>query len=418
MIRKLKIKFIILSMTSLLVLLTLIVAGMNLINYNSVIGDADEVLSLLSQNRGTFPGFTSNPGNSNTPNTGQGNRLPQHISPELPYESRYFSILMNGNGKTIYTDISRIASVDAESAAEYAQKAISDSDNCGFVGNFRYIRYSEGDTVRIIFLDCERRLDSFYTFLYTSIFIALAGLVIIFFPIFFFAGRIIRPISESYKKQKQFITDAGHEIKTPLTIINANVDILKMELGQNECLEDIQQQTNRLTSLTNDLVYLARMEESENSLQMIEFPISEIVSETAAPFRALAQSQKKDFVYSIQPMLSMNGNDKAIRQLVSVLMDNALKYSPPGGTISLEFAKQNRTLVLTVFNTTEAEVNKESLSHVFDRFYRADPSRNSETGGYGIGLSVAKAIVTAHNGKIHAWTQDEHSFGITVAFST
>ena len=126
--------------------------------------------------------------------------------------------------------------------------------------------------------------------------------------------------------------------------------------------------------------------------------------------------QGKEFVCSIQPMLTLKGNDKAIQQLVSIFMDNALKYSPPGGTITLNLVKQNRSLYLSVFNTAETEIRQEQLSHVFDRFYRTDASRNSETGGHGIGLSVAKAIVTAHGGRIHASSQDGRSFRVTAVF--
>lgn len=242
----------------------------------------------------------------------------------------------------------------------------------------------------------------------------LVGFAIVFFVVSFCAGRITKPISESYEKQKQFITDAGHEIKTPLTIIIANVDVLEMDIGKNECLEDMKRQAKRLTALTNDLVYLARMEEAENTLPMIEFPASEVVSEAAMPFQALAQAQEKEFICDIQPMLSMRGNNKAISQLVSILMGNAFKYSPAGGTVSLKLAKQGKSLSLTVYNTTQTEVNEQDLHHVFDRFYRSERSRNSETGGHGIGLSIAKAIVTAHGGKIHASTEDGKSFLVTV----
>lgn len=405
MIKKLKTKFIILSMTSLFMLLLIIVAGMNIINYTSVCREADEILSLISQNRGVFPDFK-----------GKGpNRLPHNMSPELQYESRYFSVLLDNAGNLIHVETSRITSVDTTTAIEYAKNVIEKGKNRGFIDDFRFVQSHEGDTTRIIFLNHGRQLDSFYHFLLISTFMSLAGFIVVFFIISFCAGRIIRPIAESYEKQKRFITDAGHEIKTPLTIINANVDILEMDIGKNECLEDIQQQTRRLTALVNDLVYLARMEESENSLQMIEFPVSEVVQETAMSFKTLALARNIDFVCNVQPMMSMRGNDKAIQQLVSILMDNALKYSPSDGTISLNFTKQNKILSLTVFNTTQTDVNPDDLKYVFNRFYRTDKSRNSETGGHGIGLSVAKAIVTAHGGKIHASTQDGHSFQITVS---
>lgn len=406
MIRKLRIQFIALSTISLLALLILLVVGMNLLNYRSVVREADEVLSLLSQNNGSFPEFGGF----------RWNRLPPNMSPELPYESRYFSVLLTETGKVIRTETNQIISVNAEQAAEYANQAVQKSDAAGFIGDFRYIRKSEGVMVRITFLDCGRRLDAFYNFLTISILMASAGFVLVVFIISFFSGKFIRPIAESHEKQKRFITDAGHEIKTPLTVISANVDLLEMELEKNECLEDIRQQTKRLASLTDDLVYLARMEEAGSALQMIDFPVSEVVQETATPFKTPAQAQGKLFTCQVQPMLSMRGNDKAIQQLISILMDNALKYSPSGGTVSLQFVRQNRSLLLTVRNTTETTPSPEQLRHVFDRFYRTDPSRNSATGGHGIGLSVAQAIVTAHGGKIHAAAPDAHAFQITAVF--
>lgn len=413
MIKKLKCKFILLSMSALFLLLAIIVVGMNIINYNSVVAEADEVLSFLSQNKGRFPIF-----DEEAP-MGEGKNQPPHMqsmSPELPYESRYFSVLLSRDGEVLYTETSRIVSVDSSTAVAYANEVLSGSRECGFADHFRFIRSAEGDTVRITFLDRSRQLDAFRAFLLTSAGIALAGFAVVFLIICFFAGRIIRPISESYEKQKRFITDAGHEIKTPLTVISANADILEMEIGKNDSLTDIKHQTKRLSELTRDLVSLARMEEATSSVPMIEFPLSEIVAESAAPFQNLAQTGEKQFVCHIPPMLSLCGNAKTIEQLVTILLDNAWKYSPKYGEISLELTQQARTVTLTVTNTTEAEIKKDDLCHVFDRFWRADPSRNSETGGHGIGLSVAKAIVTAHNGKITAHSSDAHSFTVTAIF--
>ncbi len=409
MIRKLKFKFVTLAMAALVVLMVVVVAAMNIINYISVVEESDMILSVLSENQGDFPQF--NGGNN------FGNRLPPNMSPETPYESRHFTVVIDENGNVSNTNMSQIAAIDRATATQYAEKVLDRGNTKGFIGNYRYIANNELGNVRISFLDCGRRLDAFKSFLYISSGVALAGLVVVFFAVFVLSGRIIKPIAESYDKQKQFITDAGHEIKTPLTIINANVDILEMELGEgNESLQDIQQQTKRLRSLTDDLVMLARMEEAEQKMVKIGFPISDVVGEAAAPFRHLAISGGKEFVCNIQPMLSFYGNDKSIAQLTSLLLDNALKYSPTGGTIALTLVRQNKTLYLSCFNTTETEVNAQQLKRVFDRFYRTDSSRNSETGGHGIGLSVAKAIVTAHGGKIYAFTKDGHSFQITAEF--
>ena len=149
---------------------------------------------------------------------------------------------------------------------------------------------------------------------------------------------------------------------------------------------------------------------------MIDFPFSETVSEAASSFQALTQTQNKDFQCEIQPLLSLKGDERAIQQLVSILLDNALKYSPEGGTVRLTAQKQNKVLLLSVANTTENEISKEYLSLLFERFYRTDPSRSAQTGGYGIGLSVAKAITEAHKGKIQAKTEDGHSLCITASF--
>lgn len=169
-----------------------------------------------------------------------------------------------------------------------------------------------------------------------------------------------------------------------------------MDYGESEWLDDIKRQTKRLTMLTNDLVLLSRMEEAENNLQMLLLPFSDLVNETAASFAALIQTQNKVFRCAIEPRISLTEDEKSIRRLVNILMDNALKYSPSQGLISLSIKKQGKQVCLTVCNTTQNPISKDELHMMFERFYRIDSSRNAQTGGFGIGLSVAKAIVTAH----------------------
>ena len=406
MIQKIKIRFISVAMAALLVLLSVIVTGMNVINYNSIVRDADIKLDLLSQNNGRFPEYSPD------------NRfpIPYGLTPETPYELRYFSVLLTESGELVQTDTSRIKAIDNAAAVEYAAKALKEQRGNAFIGNYRFALSAEGSAVRITFLDCSREVFSFRSFLLSSICMALVGYLAFFFVILFFSNRITRPVTESYEKQKQFITDAGHEIKTPLAIIKADVDVLEMEYGENEWLDGIQTQIKRLSGLTNDLVYLSRMEETETNLQMIEFPFSDVVSETAQAFYAVAQTQGKQFRCDVEPMLSLIGNEKSVRQLVNILMDNAMKYSPKGGFVSLSVCAQSRCLCLSVFNTTIDPIEKQNLSHIFERFYRMDSSRNSLSGGYGIGLSVAKAIVTAHNGRISAISRDGHSLQVDIQF--
>ena len=406
MIQKIKIRFITVAMAALFVLLAVIVTGMNMINYNSIVRDADIKLEMLSQNKGRFPEFSPD----------KRRPIPPGMTPETPYELRYFSVLLTETGELVHSDTSRIKAIDNASAVAYAKKALKEPGSNAFIGNYRFAMSAEGSVLRITFLDCSRDVYAFRSFLISSICMALVGYLIFFFVILFFSNRIIKPVTESYEKQKQFITDAGHEIKTPLAIIKADVDVLEMEYGENEWLDGIQAQVKRLSSLTNDLVYLSRMEETETKLQMIEFPFSDVILEAAQAFHAIAQAQGKDFRCDVEPMLSLNGNEKSIRQLVNILIDNAMKYSPEGGIVSLSVHAQNRSLCLSVFNTTIDPIEKQNLSHIFERFYRMDFSRSSQTGGYGIGLSVAKAIVSAHNGRISAATQDGHSLQINVQF--
>ncbi len=409
MIKRLKRKVIALTMISLFVLLALMVAGMNLLNYQSVVEEADRTLSLLSQNRGTFPDMGQLPHLETDP-------FDKGFSPELPYESRYFSVSLDDSGNVIHIDLSKIAAVDSEKAELFAAKVQRSHQQKGFLGNYRYWKQRELNGVRITFLDCGRKLSAFRNFLFVSVVISLAGFAAVFVIIVFLSGRIIRPIAQSYEKQKRFITDAGHEIKTPLTIINANVDVLEMDWGSNECLEDVRSQTRRLTELTNDLILLTRMEEGQNAMPMIDFPASEVVSETAAAFQILADVQKKTLCCNVQPMVSMRGNGKSVEQLISILLDNAIKYARESSTINLFFGKQGKSIAIVVQNETETALNAKDLERIFDRFYRADLSRNSETGGYGIGLSVAKAIVTAHGGRIQATCPEKGTFRIIATF--
>ena len=402
MIKRLKNKFVALSMLCLTVLLAAIVIGMNAVNYAALAKEADSTLELLSKNKGFFPDMKG--------------RMPPHMSKETPYETRYFSVLFNEKGKVIQTDTARIASVDRRAAISYASQVHGKKETHGFLGYFRYMRYAEGKDERITFLDCSRRLHSSWIFFVASVGMSLLGLAAVFWVILFFAGKILRPVAESYDKQKRFITDAGHEIKTPLTIINANVDLLEMDFGENECLSDIRKQAYRLTLLTNDLVYLAKMEEPKDMAHWIKMPFSDIVSEAAVPFEAVAQSQNKRLSCSIQPMLSGKGNPKEIQRLISILLDNAFKYSPPKEEVSLTFFQQGKSLCLQVSNKTLTPVSGDALAHIFDRFYRTDESRNSQTGGYGIGLSVAKAIVLSHGGKIRATAEDGNAFQIHIWF--
>ena len=401
MIKKLKIKLILLCVGLLTVLLSMIVMTMNIINYRSVVHDADDLLVINTES--ITNGDTAGAESAHTP--------------EVTYETGFFYVVVGSEGETVVADVSRTPAVSAETATEYAAGAIERKWTSGFKKDFRYLTVKEEGRTTVAFLDCGSKLSTFRAFMSTSIIISILAIAIVAIIAILSSDKMISPIAESYNKQKRFITDAGHEIKTPLTIINANVDVLTMEIGHNECLEDIVRQTKRLTSLTNDLVYLAKMEEN-GALQKIEFPISEMVTEGVEQFAVLAESAGKKIKTAIQKDLSFTGDSKAINQLITILMDNAMKYSKEASTVSVSLKKHSRSITLTVSNVTQAPLSKVHLKKLFDRFYRTDKSRNSETGGHGIGLSVAKAITVAHGGKISASTSENNLFTITATLPT
>lgn len=419
MIKKLRRKLIAACMLSLAVVLLVILGGMNLVSYQKVVADADTVLSLLAANGGVFPKGHQDQGERPEegvpPVLGKKDPFaPRILSPETPYESRFFSVVLGEDGQVLETDMDQIAAVDREEAAAYAQGVAQSGRTAGFWGNYRYLLSQEEGISRVIFLDCGRSLSSFRSTLLASVALSLLGLLAVLVLLLILSHRIVRPVAESYEKQKQFITDAGHELKTPMTIISADADLLEMECGENQWLTDIRRQAQRLTGLTNDLIYLSRMEEEQPKLQVIQFPLSDLAEEMAQSFAAPAQSQGKELEVSVQPMLSCTGDEKAIRQLISILLDNALKYSPQGGKLALKLEKQGRNVLLTVSNTTAQPMERDKLSHLFDRFYRTDQSRSSQTGGYGLGLSIARSIVLAHKGKIRAESPDGTSLSVAV----
>lgn len=405
MIKKLRIKLIAVSMISLFLVLFVIGGIVGVLNYQKIVDDADRILEVLEENAGTFPKMFP----------GERKDHPPDMSPELPYESRYFSVLLDKNGDIILTDTSKTVSTDTEKAMEYASEVWEKETEKGFLNDYRYWKCSYDEEVRIIFLDCRRQLDNFQNFLLTTFGVSSLGLLSVFILMVYLSARIVKPFSDNYEKQKRFITDAGHELKTPLTIIEADTEVLEMDFGENEWLQDIQGQTKRLADLTNALVVLSRMEEGQNSTMKVDFPVSDMVEEVCHTFQAPAKVQEKTLESTIEPMISMKGDEKAIRELITILLDNAVKYTNENGYISVTLEKKKNRIYLSVFNTTEY-ISKEQIFHLFDRFYRTDTSRNSQTGGYGLGLSIAAATVESHRGKILAETEDEKSLRITVIF--
>ncbi|MEG0895264.1 MAG: HAMP domain-containing sensor histidine kinase [Oscillospiraceae bacterium] len=253
----------------------------------------------------------------------------------------------------------------------------------------------------------------FSDFLTTSILISFLGILLVFLLVLLLSKIAMKPICESYAKQKRFITDASHEIKTPLSIISANTEVIEMENGESKWTNSTNQQIKRLTNLTNQLISLSRMEEENTQISKTDFSLSNAILETTEPFSAIAQTKNKKFEIAVSPNISYYGDEKSLRQLFSILLDNAFKYSDENGNIKVSLKKSGVKKEIIFFNTVE-DISVGSHNDFFDRFYRNDTSRNSKTGGYGIGLSLAKSIVELHKGKIKAFSVDGKSFAISI----
>ena len=419
MLKKLRVKFIAVTLSVTALVLLTIIGFINIHNYNDIVANADLTLHMLQSNGGRFP--TRQPQDKQPP---EGETKPpeaesemsmkpdiwqddlRRMSPEAPFETRFFSVIVDDSGNIIKTDIDKIAAVDNEKAGEYALAIYDNGNECGFCDNYRYIKGTSSDGNGLyIFLDCTKSLDQFHEFLRAGILISVSGLAVVSLLVIIFSGVVMKPFAELHQKQKQFITDASHELKTPLTVISASCEILEYNTGENEWTDAIKEQVGHLTELTNKLVFLSRMDEDNKKYIMTDFSLSEVAEEAVRPFYSVAKADGKSLECNIEPNLSCHGDMGMIKELFSLILDNAIKYSDAEGNIKLSVTANGKTGKIVVSNTTDG-VPKGNLDVLFERFYRLDKSRNSNTGGHGVGLSVAKSIVTLHKGKITAFSPD------------
>ncbi len=450
MITKLRRNFILITMCSTFAVLAVIIGTLNLVSYYNMVERADNILQLLVENNAVFPDMQpmdssehmEPPGGEMmevVPKFGNGIKDDGYggmfegmmhgrkdgflggmlddsmggMSLETPYETRFFSVRLNDNGDLISVDTGKIAAVATEDAVEYAEEIWDSGRKKGFYKTYRYQVLVQDDNNMIVFIDRSRELTAFFTLATSSITVAILGLAAVFVLVVIFSKLVFRPVAASYEKQKRFITDASHELKTPLTIISANVEVLEMMQEENEWTRSIRNQVSRTNTLVEQLVTLSRMEEESGSQNMEKFSLSQAVVEVVDFFKTLADSQEKKLELCVEGEYTYVGDEKMLRQLISLLVDNAVKYSSEKGIIKVSMLQKGRHFYLTVWNTVE-EIPKGNLDVLFERFYRLDSSRNSKTGGSGIGLSIVKSIAEAHKGKVKARSEDGKSLEILV----
>lgn len=321
---------------------------------------------------------------------------------EAPYLVRYFSVKFDGED-VVGVDIAHIASIDKSEAAQMAFSVKSEGGKGDF-DSFRY-RISENGTFAV-FVDCSANRDQANIIVLFLTLIAVAFIVTITLIFAFVSKQIVRPFEENRRMQKQFITDASHELKTPVAIISANAEVLSYKYGENEWLGNITAQTERMSGLINEMLTLNRLEEVETVSDIERVNLSEIITKTAEQFDEMLGKKKVLSEYEVPAEVFINGNPAQLDRLFSVVIENAAKYVSENGRVKISLKKDARHVSIDVFDTCEINPDVD-YKHLFDRFYRPDSSRTSKTGGHGIGLSIAKRISVLHNGSIAAVPDSE-----------
>ena len=404
MFKSLRRKFVTTAVGSVAVVIAILAIALNFINFNKLEERIDTTLLDASRSQALIKIFAED---------GDDLVITKNSSSATEYNG--FSIAkVDNNGRIIkaYRDDSLIA--DQDVLQSKVIEALEKGKTSGFIGSYRFLKVETNVGNLILFLNCQRELDSYESFVKNSVLISIGVILSVLVLIILISKKVIAPIQETYLKQKQFITGASHELKTPLAIISSNADVLEMMNGDSKWTTNIHNQVDRLTSLVNSLVVFSRMEEKD-TVERTSFDLTETLKSRIEDFDELANFQKKYIVTDIDENLNYYGEKDSIIQLMDILLENAIKYAPEDSDISVKLNKNRKYATLKVSN--KANVKKGNLSKVFDRFYRLDESRNSTIKGYGIGLSMAQLIAEKHKETIQAYAPEDGIFKIEVRFT-
>ena len=364
---------------------------------------ADQITAMISENNGTVPQLKDY--KQQQKNSQSFERYFNNYNEDSAYRTRFFRIFLDEDKKVTNVNMDHIAAGDEKKAVRMTKMAMLRRRKVGLVGSYRYRKeYKDGQVRSIIFLDCKEN-QSFYHLAVTITITVSTLLTCLITVIFAIASkRAVRPFEINSNRQKQFITDASHELKTPLAIISANAEVLQYKGDGNEWTQNIIDQTKHMGKLINQLLVLAKLDEVQEKSEKQEADLKLLLEETTRPFEEVATQKKVTLKLHLEEGVTIRVNREQIAQLVSILTENAAKYVNDGGKIVWRLTKTQHGAVLVVKNTTEKELP--DTKRMFDRFYRSDSSRSSKTGGQGIGLSIAKKIVDSHKGSITAKAGD------------
>ena len=405
MFKSLRRKFVATSVASVAVVIILMAGTLNFINYYKMGQRVDDSLYEASKSSALVTIFSD----------GEEDMIVTKNTASKTPNNNGFSIAKIDENKNVirsYRDDVLIKGKD--DLQKLVTDAVNEPSTSGYVGTYRYLKVNNDAGNLVLLLNTQRDLDSFHAFMRNSIIVSSIVILSVFILLVLISKKVIAPIQQSYQKQKQFITDASHELKTPLAIIRSNTDVLELENGDSKWTKNIQNQVDRLTSLVNSLVVFSRMEEKDTA-EKVKFNLSESLHERIDDFEELASFQKKHIIADIDNNIYYRGEQQAIVQLMDILLENAIKYATKETNINITLKKNKKYAMMKISN--QANVKKGDLRKVFDRFYRLDESRNSTIKGYGIGLSMAKLITEKHKEVIKAYAPEDGIFKIEVRFT-
>lgn len=406
MIDKLRRKMIWVSGAALVAVFLAIFVVIYIIGTQQLNAAMDMLCDRISEDGGSFQPF-----DKEHPRPPDMERFPDFFTAETPFSTRFFVVRFDENGNAASANTESVSSVTQEEAFEYAAAVREKGGLRGWRGSYRYKIFDAPGGQSVVFVDGSMNRATTRTLLVTSGCVLTGSMGVILLLIVILSRRALQPAAQSYEKQKQFVTDASHELKTPLTLILTNLDILEGETGKNEWLDDIRCEGQRMSALVEQLTALSRLDEDSPRLQLVSFSLSEMAEDTGSEFIPLARERGLTIKSSIQAGVQYTGDEGALRRVVAILLDNAVKYCDPGGCISLSLSA-GRHSVITVENTC-AEVDSIELNRLFDRFYRADKARTA-SGSFGIGLSLAQAIIDRSRGEIGAYKAGEGQIGFKI----
>ena len=407
MVRELQKKFILIATAAVVALLLLALGTVNLVNYHRAKREVNVMLRVLEENDGTMP-----------PNFQMKRREVRDNPQEISFRTRYFSVLLSGDGTVLEQDLDHVAAISEEEAETMAESMLSSGKSRGLYSTEEVdyawcIMEKEDGGRRFIALDCTRIMTTTREFMLYSGILGLLCTLLYVIILTLMSRRAIQPIAKNMENQKRFITNAGHELKTPLAVISANAEVLEMMNGKSEWTDSIRNQVGHMTELVNRLIALSKLEEQEKTV-LSAVDMTRIVAGCAESFLPVARQEGKVLQQEVAEKIAVMAEGHGARELVNILLDNAVKYCDAGGTITvvLERAEKEKKVRLRVQNS-RASGSREECEKFFDRFYRGDESHSSTTPGFGIGLSMAEELAKSMKASISAdWKYGEVIFTV------